>query len=185
MDILLYKDGRIVCADNPLHESLDNLAMIATNPQNGDTLKYDSSSGTWINGAGGGDFNPTISNPQDGDTLVYNSSTGKWENGAGGGGGAVKLTVTQTTSGDVDIYTLDKTWQEIHDAVNSGSIVVLTGEDSDEALHQFYVWYVYESGGDYGIADTDFNGGSYIETILGGSGQFKASSANGYPSKTL
>ena len=77
-----------------------------SNPTNGQVLKYDSTSGKWINGtitpgsttlAALTDTN--ISNPTNGQVLKYNSTSGKWENanesGGGGGGG----TVTSITAG--------------------------------------------------------------------------------------
>lgn len=75
-----------------------------SNPSNGQVLKYDSTSGKWINGT----ITPgsttlaaltdtSISSPTNGQVLKYNSTSGKWENAneSGGGGG----TVTSVTAG--------------------------------------------------------------------------------------
>ena len=64
-----------------------------------------------------------ISNPTDGQTLVYNATSGKWENGAGGGGGAL---IVHWSHDEVHgIYTLDKTWKEIADAILVGPVLLL------------------------------------------------------------
>lgn len=57
-----------------------------------------------------------ISNPTDGQTLVFNATSGKWENGAGGGG-------LMFVRFDNDM--LDKTWQEIHDAIANGIMPII------------------------------------------------------------
>ena len=66
-----------------------------------------------------------ISNPTDGQTLVFNGTTGKWENGAGGGGAFIVQ-----MSWDDDVATLNKTWQEIHDAALTTPVWILN-IDSD------------------------------------------------------
>lgn len=62
-----------------------------------------------------------ISNPTDGQTLVYNATSGKWENGAGGGGSSALI--AQVTV-DPQVHdgkpSLNKTWQEISDAISNG-----------------------------------------------------------------
>lgn len=83
------------------------------------------------------------------------------ENGGGGTGGGV-LVVHQ--SGDNDTgYTLDKTWQEIHDADFS----IIVTEDTDGK------WYVQ-------ITSAFIDGQNYI--VTGGStAEYATTSADGYP----
>lgn len=81
------------------------------------------------NGGGGGGGSNTlsgltdvdISNPTDGQTLVYNATAQKWENGAGGGGVMVMHMVIPPE----EAPRLDKTWQDIDTAFNSGVILVV------------------------------------------------------------
>lgn len=106
-----------------------------------------------------------ISNPTNGQTLVYNATSGKWENGAGGGG----LIVHQSHDEVHGIYTLDKTWQEIADAILVGPVLLITEDDSV----------------DYGVASTpiqsvNIDDGTYWVQCAAGS--FDTDSANGYPS---
>lgn len=135
MDILLYKDGHLTISESPLEgkeNNLDDVVMLVTNPQDGDTLTY--KSGKWVNGAGGGgSFAPDITNPQDGDTLVYNATAGKWVNGSGGGGGAMVLTPTVTETG----VTFGATYAEVKAAMMSGRDVVYVGLAGEN------VYYLY------------------------------------------
>lgn len=69
MDILLYKDGHLSISESPLQgkeNNLDDVVMLVSNPEEGDTLTY--KGGKWVNGEGGG----------------------------GGGGGGMMLTLTVT-----------------------------------------------------------------------------------------
>lgn len=55
MDILLYKDGHLSISESPLQgkeNNLDDVVMLVSNPQDGDTLTY--KGGKWVNGEGGG-----------------------------------------------------------------------------------------------------------------------------------
>lgn len=122
MDILLYKDGHLAVSESPLQgkeNNLDDVVMLVTNPQDGDTLTY--KNGKWVNGeGGGGSFAPDITNPQDGDTLVYNATAGKWVNGEGGsGGGMMLLTLTYTETS----VTVDATYAEVKAAMQAGTLV--------------------------------------------------------------
>ena len=76
-----------------------------SSPSNGQVLKYDSTSGKWVNGtitpgsttlAALTDTN--ISNPTNGQVLKYNSTSGKWENAneSGGGGGGTVTSVAMS-----------------------------------------------------------------------------------------
>lgn len=173
MDILVYKDGRFVCTENPLKAgSLEGLAMLVTNPQDGDVLKYDAASGTWLNGAGsdfaptitspqngqvikyngtawvngtgGGDFAPDISNPEDGDTLVYNASQQKWVNGAASGGMVVPVF---TTSDNYETFTCDKTFAEVVALVTSNKCVMAMVDDGSGVNPCVQLYQVEEENG--------------------------------------
>ena len=72
-----------------------------SNPSNGQVLKYDSTSGKWINGSItpgsttlSGLTDTSISSPTNGQVLKYNSTSGKWENANESGGGGGTGTVT-------------------------------------------------------------------------------------------
>lgn len=180
MDILVYKDGRFVCTENPLKaDSLEGLAMLVTNPQDGDVLKYDAASGTWlngtgsdfaptitspqngqvikyngtawVNGTGGGDFAPDISNPQDGQVLVYDGTAGKWVNGAASGGGG--SFVVHIDGND----TLDKTWNEINTALTAGKYCVIIVNPANQVNIEIIIsvgygsdfWSVYSTDDQY------------------------------------
>lgn len=104
-----------------------------------------------------------ISNPTDGQTLVYNATSGKWENGAGGG-----LIVHQSHDEEHGLYVLDKTWQELADAIALGPVLLIKEDDTLE----------------YSISSTllqsvSMDDGSYWVAFENGS--FDADSANGYP----
>jgi len=133
---------------------------------------------------GSGGFSPDITNPQDGDTLVYNATAGKWVNGSGGGGGAMLLHVSATPgAGGSTIYMLDKTWNEIKDALAEGTQVVLYGGTSFGSYAQFTVASVFQDELTYGIENINVtNNATYESAILGAQNKtFKASSADGYP----
>ena len=200
MDILVYKDGRFVCTENPLKAgSLEGLAMLVTNPQDGDVLKYDAASGTWlngtgsdfaptitspqdgqvikyngtawVNGTGGGDFTPDISNPQDGDTLVYNATQQKWVNGAASGGGGVTIVHM-----DEDTGALDKTAQEICDAMLHG---VVEWTVPNTVMRSILLSVSDREGETPGTTEYVF---TFAGTNQGAFGlDFVATSLNGYP----
>ena len=54
--------------------------------------------------------------------------------GGSSGGGALKVGVTVTESGDETTYTLDKTWQQIHDALLSGGAVLAKSDKDVNAI---------------------------------------------------
>lgn len=112
---------------------------------------FDAENGEWLEqpeeGGGGGGGSSTlsgltdvdISNPTDGQTLVYNATSGKWENGAGGGGGVM---VIHDVNG-----TLDKTWQEIVNALSTQSVVMFSATEYDSATvtEVYRVFYYVEN----------------------------------------
>ena len=90
-----------------------------------------------------------------GDTLNIGTDNG---GGGGGSGGGGVLAVTETDC------TLDKTWQEIHDAMLSGGAVIQVSETNVQTVSS-----VYLGKGTYFVSSAD--GVTY-----------SASSASGYPS---
>lgn len=67
---------------------------------------------------------------------------------------------------------LDKTWQEIHDAVASGQFIVIQNEN-DDGIFWNYISSVESSGGDYYVSV--FWSGSISKSDL------TTDSPNGYP----
>lgn len=127
----------------------------------------------WNQGSGGGGGGSStlsgltdvdISNPSNGQTLVYNATSGKWENGAGGGGA---LIVHQSHDEEHGLYTLDKTWQELADAILLGPVLLITEDDIAE----------------YGVSSTPLRSVSHEDGnywVNFENGTFNADSANGY-----
>lgn len=116
-------------------------------------------------GNGQGGFAPDITNPQDGDTLVYNATAGKWVNGSGGGGG---LVVHELWDESTQIASLDKTWQEIYDAVMAGANVSFISEDPAEE-------YSLDRFTDIGRDNLEY----YVARYAGGS--YYTDTPSGYP----
>jgi len=86
------------------------------------------------------------------------------------------IVVNATMNGTT--VTLGKTWQEIHDAFEAGKLVFISymapsGEEEDSTL-----WYVVDT---YLDEDTCYVGAKTGSTSI--AIWFKASSANGYPSR--
>ncbi len=108
-------------------------------------------------------LNKLITNPQDGDTLVYNATQQKWVNGAASGG---VFRVNIDTNG-----VLDKTWEEIRDAYESGKIVVTERteqyEGSSFVIYRNYIIGIGYQNDKYGVETTNT--------------QFVTNSADGYP----
>ena len=90
--------------------------------------------------------------------------------GGGGGGGSSSALVVHEVDG-----TLDKTWQEIYDAMANGTIVIVIYEGVDNVAHNIAVSILHVEGSDYMVtcvcAD---NNGVYTSPYV-------AESANGYP----
>ena len=174
MIIILKKDGTVVTDDgNPVEGvKLENAAAILADPKDGDSIVYDATAGMWVAGTGGGSFDPDITNPQDGDTLVYDASEEKWVNGSGGGGsggGYLKVGI------DMQTMALDKTWNEIYDALNAGYYVsVVTEVTLNENVSQLYIYHAVKEIDEYHVDGCGF--GSEIVSM-----RFSTDSENGYP----
>jgi hypothetical protein len=97
-----------------------------------------------------------IQNPTDGQTLKYDAASGKWVNGEGGGSST--LVVTSTYDESTQIVTLDKTWQEIYDALPN--VMILHKEDDvadlEIPLHMDFI----ESTGEATVHCVSFGVGS-------------------------
>lgn len=108
-------------------------------------------------GEGGGGGLPEVTSEDKGKYLHVNDSTGdlEWSDAGGSGGGP--LVVTDTDS------TLDKTWQEILDAMLSGGAVIQLSETDVQTVLR-----VYLGKGTYAVISA--SGDRYL-----------APSASGYP----
>lgn len=105
---------------------------------------------------------PTVGSSDKDKYLHTNASTGDLEWATAGGSGGGVLVVTDTDG------TLDKTWQEMHDALLSGGAVITIDENEAKAVTATF----YEPRDhSYGIVD--------------GMGEiYFASSASGYPTQS-
>ena len=105
---------------------------------------------------------PSVTADDDGDVLTVVSGAWAKTTPSGGGGSFV---ITATTEDDVT--TLDKTWQEIYDALADGKYCVIV-ESAENYATQTFVPTALDGGGSYMIfASEDI---------------YSASSASGYPS---
>lgn len=98
--------------------------------------------------------------------VITETKLNHMEDGIATGGGV--LVVNGTIDGNT--MTLDKTWQEIHDA---GTVVLIFEFDADTQVSNWLTMVDYINGG-YGCT---FIGGNKIE--------FHTDSADGYPSTTM
>jgi len=133
MTILLYKDGRLVIDDgNPIEgNALEGLVACVSDPRSGDMLKFDGKQ--WVAGAAASGL-PAVSGDDNGKVLTV--VEGEWAPAAGGGGGGV-LVVTENEG------SLDKTWQEIYDAMlTTGAVFSRSGGDEIYSFSSLY----YDSG---------------------------------------
>ena len=108
-----------------------------------------------------------ISNPTDGQVLVYNAESGKWENGSSGGGALIVHWSHDEVHG---IYTLDKTWKEIADAILVGPVLLLLDDigAGEYNVSSILIDYVEINNGNYNVSCSQ--------------GNFDTDSENGYPS---
>ncbi len=109
-----------------------------------------------------------------GDTVTA-AKLNKMEQGIADGyssGGGLVVHVNQ--SGDT--YTLDKTWQEIWDAMESGQSVLVVNIESESGSGSVY--HVY-------VNSIYFETGEITDYVVDANGNFTASSPSGYPSYTM
>lgn len=130
MTILLYKDGRLVIDDgNPIEgNSLEGLVACVTDPQSGDTLKFDGKQ--WVAGAAASGL-PAVSGDDNGKVLTV--VEGEWAPAAASGG---SLVVEVTTEDDLN-YTMEKTAREIMAAFSDGSSVICHFPDATWYANQY------------------------------------------------
>lgn len=106
-----------------------------------------------------------------GKKYLFDYENGEWleqpEEGGGGGGGV--LIVHQSHDEVHGIYTLDKTWKEIADAILVGPVLLLAEDD-----------FLEYSIGSSPIQSVSIEDGSYWVYFANGS--FDTDSENGYPS---
>lgn len=74
-------------------------------------------------------------------SMWQKAADGSWEeiSQEGGGGGGLVVGITHTMDVETDIYTLDKTWKEIKDAITAGSAVWLVSIELDITDNAEYV----------------------------------------------
>lgn len=173
MTILLYKDGRLVIDDdNPIEgNSLEGLVACVSDPQSGDTLKFDGKQ--WVAGAAASGL-PAVSGDDNGKVLTV--VEGEWAPAAGGGGGGTLIVeVTVGSNGE----TFNKTAGEIYEALEAGTFVLAKWPESEyrgATYAPIIEEYSYKTNGE--ISEIHFcvyNDGS-------GSGQgYTAFALNEYP----
>ena len=110
---------------------------------------------------------PSVTAEDDGDVLTV--VDGAWAKATpSGGGGPLVIGVTSVD----DVYTLNKTWKEIYDAMASGQIAMIVGE-FETALEQYIVKFA-EIDEQYAKP--------YTVVLSDGDGTYYAETQNDYPS---
>ena len=112
-----------------------------------------------------------IADPADGDAIVYDATAGIWKVGKVSGGGSGGGSAFVIHASDAEQPALDKTWQEIKNAFEDGSVVIALTADGD-------VTYLASIPAQYG------NDTFVVSFIISGTTDtnvYTASSANGYP----
>ncbi len=88
------------------------------------------------------------------------------------GGGSLRINISMEVDGDTTTYTMDKTWQQIHDAFVSGSDCYGYMQ-GDDIIVRYNIEVVSSEYG-FGVKTNGFDGT-----------RFTASSADDYPSLTI
>ena len=120
-------------------------------------------------GGSGGSGLPSTEAASAGDVLTLDNSKDPQWAAPSGGGGALKIGVTVTQSGDETTYTLDKTWKQIVDAVNGGIIPYICIDliDGSTGVHVLI---------EYSVVETDYR---VVFNAV-----YSTTSETGYPSFT-
>lgn len=111
---------------------------------------------------------PSVGTSDKNKFLHTNESTGALEWAEGGSGGGV-LVVTDTNG------TLDKTWQEIHDAFLIGAVRITNSEASEESVYNVNRLYSYVESNTFTI-ERVINGLRGVVISI-----YATNSASGYP----
>lgn len=119
-----------------------------------------------------------IEEPEDGQTLVYDADDEVWKNAADPSSGGLVVTVTADTSGEYPVYTMDKTWKEIHDAAATGFVMCVYVPEEGTTYYGFICEVAYFDG--FGYLVMPLSGNSFP---IGEDG-YVASTENDYPSFT-
>lgn len=112
-----------------------------------------------LGGGSGGSGLPSTDSASAGDVLSLDSNKDpQWATPSGGGG----VLLVHDVEG-----TLDKTWQEIHDAALT-DVVILAGINDNQITHRY-------------LSETLISGDEYQVGFSNGESYYIASSASGYP----
>lgn len=174
MTILLYNDGRLVIDDgNPIEgNSLEGLVACVSDPQSGDTLKFDGKQ--WVAGAAASGL-PDVSGDDDGKVLTV--VEGEWTPAAGGGGGGGL--VVEVTETEPDVYTMGKTVREILAASSEGTPVVCHFPNTTYYADQYSPLIAIYASVDYNTQQPDVY---YVRVHWQGNfEEFHTLSIDGYP----
>ena len=105
-----------------------------------------------------------------GDTITA-EKLNNMENGIANAGGTLIVGVTVTVEDELEAASMDKTWQEIHDALAAGlRVIVIYSNPNYSEIVQEAINHVYFEDGD----------GYYVNA--GGGMDYYTNSASGYPS---
>ena len=102
-------------------------------------------------------------------SFAGSDNAGKRSGSGGSGGGGGGLIVNSDETG-----TLDKTWQEIHDAAGEGVVMLIERNIEGNVETSMTVYYLVMAGNILGEYVTAFVSGEELRN-------FVASSADGYP----
>ena len=102
--------------------------------------------------------------------VITQEKLNHMEDGIAEGGGVVVVNVTTTASEGGTVTTLDKTWQEIYDALNAG-VVLQFVEGGDGFYYNYPLDHISSDGNRFSVALTS----------SWGAWSFYASSPTGYP----
>ena len=125
---------------------------------------------------------PNITDNDIGNYLKVKSDKSlEWAEGGGSSGGGGALSVKGSWDEDTPtLFKLDKTWQEIFDAVSGGTPVWIYSQDSPEGYIVYYLTDVWVSNNNYCVMIARYE----VEadgTLSGFGYEMKTHNANGYP----